>query len=46
VVVSEETGRITLAYHGTLHAVEDLDTLEETLTDFLEGEVPEAMEVS
>lgn len=46
VVVSEETGRITLAYHGKLHAVEDLDTLEETLTDFLEGEVPETVEVS
>ena len=37
VVVSEETGRIALAHRGQLHVVEDLDALEETLAEFLEG---------
>jgi len=46
VVVSEETGRIALAHRGKLHAVEDLEALDETLADFLEGEVPDTMEAA
>ncbi len=37
VVVSEETGRISLAHKGRLHPVEDLSGLEEQLADFLQG---------
>ena len=37
VVVSEESGRISLARHGHLQAVEDPTQLEELLADMLEG---------
>ena len=37
VVVSEESGRISLARHGHLQAVEDPAHLEELLSDFLTG---------
>jgi hypothetical protein len=36
-VVSEESGRISLARHGRLQAVEDPGHLEELLSDFLAG---------
>lgn len=37
VVVSEESGRISLARHGRLQAVEDHAQLEDLLSDFLSG---------
>ena len=37
VVVSEESGRISLAHKGRLHRLEDLSQLEERLSDFLHG---------
>jgi diadenylate cyclase len=37
VVVSEETGHITVAHRGLLTSIEDVDELEEMLTDLLGG---------
>lgn len=40
VVVSEETGRISLAHRGLLHPIEDTDALLVRLTDMLQGHEP------
>lgn len=41
IVVSEQTGRISVAFLGTIHSMRDTRDLEATLHQILDGEIPE-----